>query len=99
MKVKILERDKNLLRLEIEEEGHTLSNFLQTLLLQDDEVDIAGYDKHHPLMEKVVLYLRTRGDTPPEEILRRAVERGREAAEEFRSIFEREIAAKESAQK
>ena len=99
MKVKILERDKNLLRLEIEEEGHTLSNYIQTLLLQDSEVEIAGYDKHHPLMEKVILYLRTTGDTLPEEVLVRAAERGRKAAEEFRSIFEREMAAQESAQK
>lgn len=99
MKVKILERDKNLLRLEIEGDGHTLCNYLQTLLIQDDGVEIAGYDKPHPLMEKVILYLRSKGDTPPEEVLRRAAERGRKAAEEFRSIFEREIAAKESTQK
>jgi len=99
MKVKILEKDKNFLRLEIEGEGHTLSNFLQTLLLEETEVEIAGYNKPHPLTESAILYLRTKGEASPEEVLRRAAEKGRKEAEEFRSIFEKEIAEQESAQK
>jgi DNA-directed RNA polymerase subunit L len=99
MKVKILEKDKNFLRLEIEGEGHTLSNFLQALLLQEIEVEIAGYNKPHPLTESAILYLRTKGKASPEEVLMRAAEKGKKQTEEFHSIFEKEIAKQESAQK
>jgi DNA-directed RNA polymerase subunit L len=99
MKVKILEKDRNFLRLEIEGEGHTLSNFLQTLLLEETEVEIAGYNKPHPLTESAILYLRTKGKASPEKVLMRAAEKGRKETEEFRSIFEKEIAKQESAQK
>ena len=99
MNVKILEKDKNFLRLEIEGEGHSLSNFLQTLLLQEAEVEIAGYNKPHPLTESTILYLRTKGKASPEKVLMRAAEKGRKETEQFRSIFEKEMAKQEKAQK
>jgi len=99
MKVKILEKDKNFLKLEIEGEGHTLFNFVQTLLLQEKEVEIAGYNKPHPLMENVILHLRTKGKASPEDVLITAIDRGKKEVEEFRSIFEREMARQESNQK
>ena len=96
MKVKVIERRGDFLRLEIEGEGHTLCNLLQTLLLQDDRVEIAGYHKPHPLMDKTILYVRTKGGTSPEEALERAAERGRETAEEFYSLFEKEVASQKA---
>jgi len=99
MHVKILEKDKNFLKLEIEGEGHTLFNFIQSLLLHEKEVEIAGYNKPHPFMENFILYLRTKGETAPEEVLIAAIDQGEKEVEEFRLIFEREMAGQESNQK
>jgi len=99
MHVKILEKDKNFLKLEIEGEGHTLFNFIQSLLLHEKEVEIAGYNKPHPLMENVILYLRTKGKATPEEVLIAAMDTGKKEVEEFRLIFEKEMAEQDSNQK
>lgn len=91
MKVRLLEANQNLLRLEIEGEGHTLCNLLQAKLLEDDRVEIAGYDKHHPLEERAILYVRTKGEASPKEVLIDATDKALTMAEEFRGIFEKEI--------
>ncbi|HDI42531.1 DNA-directed RNA polymerase subunit L [Candidatus Bathyarchaeota archaeon] len=74
MKIRILERGDNFLRLEIEGEGHTLCNLLQRSLLEDEDVEIGGYDLAHPLVSKAVLFVKTK-EGSPEEALKRAIER------------------------
>jgi len=96
MKVRIIEKDKNFLKLEIEGEGHTLFNFVQTLLLQEKGVEIAGYNKPHPLKENTILHLRTKEGTSPEEALMTAIEKGKTEVNGFQSTFEKEMAKQES---
>jgi len=58
LKVKVLKKEKNELKIEIEGAGHGLCNLLQKRLLEDEQVDVAGYDVPHPLASNPVLYIR-----------------------------------------
>lgn len=83
MKVKILKRTPNELKLEVEGIGHTFCNLLQKRLLEDEKVDLAGYDIPHPLASNSIIYVRTKGNVKPEEALRKAVKRTRKMNEVF----------------
>ena len=69
MEVKVVSRSKNELRLEIVGEDHTFCNLLQNVLLNDKNVELAGYDQPHPLIRSSIVYLRTKRDTSPEKTL------------------------------
>lgn len=83
MKVKIIKATPNELRVEVEGVGHTVCNLLQKRLLEAEEVDLAGYDIPHPLASNPVIYVRTKDDIKPEEILRKAVERTHKMNKDF----------------
>jgi DNA-directed RNA polymerase subunit L len=83
MKIKILKKTSNELKIEVEGGGHTICNILQKRLLEDENVDLAGYDIPHPLASNSVIYVRTKGDVKPEEALQRAMEKAREMNKEF----------------
>jgi len=83
MKVKVLTKTPNELKLEIEGVGHTFCNLLQKRLLEDETVDLAGYDIPHPLASNSIVYVRTKGAVKPEEVLRKVVKRTREMNREF----------------
>lgn len=89
MKVKVLKRTPNELRIEVEGMGHTLCNLLQKRLVEDDNVDLAGYDLPHPMASSSIIYVRTKGDVKPEEVLRAAVEKTRAMSKEFGKEFAR----------
>ncbi|MEM2104388.1 MAG: DNA-directed RNA polymerase subunit L [Candidatus Bathyarchaeia archaeon] len=75
MKVNVLNKTRNELKIELEGAGHTLCNILQKKLLEDANVDFAGYDIPHPLASNPVIYVRTKGNVKPEEALREALEK------------------------
>jgi len=83
MKVKVLDRTSNVLKIEVEGVGHTICNLVQKKLLENRNIDLAGYDMPHPLSSRSVIYVRTKGKVKPEEALREAVEKAREANKEF----------------
>jgi DNA-directed RNA polymerase subunit L len=89
LKVRVLKKNANELKLEVEGAGHTLCNLLQRRLVEDEATDLAGYDVPHPLASNPVIYVRTKGDEKPEVVLRRAVEKAREMNKEFGKEFER----------
>ncbi len=89
MKVNILKKTKNEMKIEIEGEGHTFCNLLQHALLEDKSVEMAGYDILHPLVAKPVLHLRTRADRSPERALLKALDRIDQVTNEFHKEFER----------
>ncbi|MGC8895295.1 MAG: RpoL/Rpb11 RNA polymerase subunit family protein [Candidatus Bathyarchaeia archaeon] len=91
MKIKTLKKTSNELKIEVEGVGHTLCNLLQKRLLEDENVDLAGYDIPHPLASNSVIYVRTKGDVKPEEALLRAVEKTREMNEKFRKEIEKAL--------
>jgi len=83
MKVKVLQKTTNELKIEVEGAGHGLCNLLQKKLLEDEKVDLAGYDVPHPLASNPVIYLRVKGAVKPEEVLIKAAEKAREANTAF----------------
>jgi len=83
MKVRLLKKAENEIKIEVKGVGHTICNLLQKTLLEDKSVDLAGYDIPHPLASNPVIYVRTKGKIKPEEALINAVERAREINKEF----------------
>jgi DNA-directed RNA polymerase subunit L len=83
MKVKTLKRTSNEIKIEVEGAGHSLCNLLQKRLLEDEHVDMAGYDVPHPLASSSIIHVRTKGKAKPEEALLKAAEKAREMNKEF----------------
>ncbi len=83
MKVKILKKTSNELKIEVQDIGHTLCNLLQKRLLEDENVDLAGYDIPHPLASNAIIYIRTKNKVKPEEALKKAVKRTLKMNKEF----------------
>ncbi|MEM4701456.1 MAG: DNA-directed RNA polymerase subunit L [Candidatus Bathyarchaeia archaeon] len=89
MKVTVLKRTENELKVEVEGAGHTLCNLLQKRLLEDENVELAGYDISHPLTPVPVIYVRTKGNVKPEEALLKALEKASEMNEEFAKALQK----------
>ena len=87
LKVKVLKKEANELKIEIEGAGHGLCNLLQKRLLEDEKVDLAGYDVPHPLASNPIIYVRMKGKAKPELALLKAVENARE----MNKIFSKEL--------
>jgi DNA-directed RNA polymerase subunit L len=83
MKVNVLKKTSNELRIEIEGAGHTVCNLLQKKILEEKGVDLAGYDIPHPLTPNAIIYVRTKGTAKPEQVLRDALENARGMNKEF----------------
>ena len=75
MNVKVLKKEANELKIEVEGAGHGLCNLLQNKLLEDENVDLAGYDVPHPLASNPVIYVRMKGAAKPEDALIKAAEK------------------------
>lgn len=69
MKIDVLNRSKNELRIEIVGEGHSFCNALQSTLLKDNSIEFVGYDISHPLVAQPIIYIRTKGRRRPENAL------------------------------
>lgn len=65
MKINVIERNRNELRIELIGEGHTFCNALQEALAKDETVDFVGYNIAHPLIAQPVLYIRTKDRRKP----------------------------------
>ena len=91
MNVTILKRTENELKIEVEGAGHTICNLLQKRLLEDENVELAGYDIPHPLTPVPVIYVRTKGKVKPEEALLKALEKAREMNEEFGKALQKAL--------
>jgi len=93
MKIKILKEAPSELKIELEGESHTFCNALQKVLLEDETVEMAGYDLPHPLISNPIIYVRTKGQRKPETVLRDAAEKLQKRSKEFRKSFERALKA------
>ena len=93
VKITVLKKENKELKIEIEGVGHGLCNLLQKKLLEDRSVDMAGYDIPHPLASHPVIFVRTKGSAKPEEVLKKAAEKAREANEVFSKELEKALKA------
>jgi DNA-directed RNA polymerase subunit L len=83
MKIKVLNKSENELKIEIEGGTHGLCNLLQKRLLENKSVDFAGYDIPHPLASNPIIYVRMKGAAKPEDALIKAVEKIRASNDAF----------------
>ncbi len=93
MKVKVLKKADNELKIEIEGSSHGLCNLIQKRLLEDKRVEFAGYDVPHPLASSPVIYVRMKGRTKPEDAIIDAVEKVKEANAAFGKELDRVLKA------
>ncbi len=93
MKVNILKQTDHELKIEIEGSGHGFCNLLQKRLLEERSVDMGGYDIPHPLASNPVIYVRTKGEAKPVDVLKRAAEKAREANNAFGDALEKALKA------
>ena len=93
MKVKVLKKSGNELKIEIEGSSHGLCNLLQKRLLEDDRVDFAGYDVPHPLASSPIIIVRMKGHAKPEVALIAAVAKVRKANDAFGKELDRILKA------
>jgi DNA-directed RNA polymerase subunit L len=91
MKIKVLMKTANELRIEVEGAGHGLCNLLQKKLLEDENVDMAGYDVPHPLASNPVIYVRTKGTAKPKNALIEAAEKAVEENDDFSKELNRAL--------
>ena len=91
MKVNVLEKSKNEIKIEIIGENHSFCNAIHSVLLNDNTVDFAGYNIAHPLIANPTLYVRTKGKRTPEKaIIEASKTLGREA-EEITEAFKKAL--------
>ncbi len=83
MKINVLKKNGNELKIEIQGTDHGLCNLLQKKILQDENVDLAGYDVPHPLASSPIIYIRMKGDLKPEDTLVAAAKKAIADNEEF----------------
>jgi len=83
----VLQKTSNELKIEVEGAGHAICNLLQKRLLEDADVDLAGYNVPHPLASNPIIYVRTKGNVKPEAALCKAIEK----AEEMNKELEKEL--------
>jgi DNA-directed RNA polymerase subunit L len=89
MKVRLLRKGSNELRIEIDGEGHTFCNMLQKALLEDETVEMAGYNMPHPLITKSIVYVRTKGSRRPETAMRDAAKKLRKKNRKLKSALQK----------
>lgn len=75
MKINVLKKTDTELRIEVEGASHGLCNLLQKKLLEDQTVDLAGYDVPHPLASNPIIYVRIKGDAKPKDALLEAADK------------------------
>ena len=88
MRINIVRQEGEYMELEFSGEGHTLLNLLQSSLLEDPEVEMAGYSKPHPLMDRAKLFIKLRKGEGHLEAVRRAAEAAGGKLDEFIESFE-----------
>ena len=64
MEVRVIEKTKNSIKLEIKGERHTYFNLFIDKALKNENVKLASYVLKHPLEDIVELYIVTKKKTP-----------------------------------
>lgn len=91
MEIKVLKKASNELKIEIEGEGHTFCNVLQQALLEDDTIEMAGYNIEHPLTSNPTVYVHTKGTRKPKAVLIDAAKKIQKQNKGLKKSFERAL--------
>ena len=90
MKIKVLMKAGNEIKMEIEGEGHSFCNALQKVLLSEETIETTGYTIAHPLTANPVIHVRTQKGRP-ETALRNAAEKLQKKTKQFNDAFEKAL--------
>jgi DNA-directed RNA polymerase subunit L len=77
--------------MEVGGEGHTLLNLLQSSLLKNGNVKMAGYSKPHPLMDRSVFYVTLKSGKNFDKTLIKGANDAKKEFADFKKKFEAEI--------
>jgi DNA-directed RNA polymerase subunit L len=91
MRLEVLKKLPNELKISIVGEGHTLCNLLETVLLEDTKVEFAAYKIEHPLISEPVMVIRTKKNKKPEKALRDAIEKIIRTEKELSAEFKKAL--------
>jgi len=92
VKINIVKQEVKYMEMEFSGEGHTLLNLLQDSLLEDKNVEMAGYSKPHPLMDRSKLFIRLRRGERHLDTIKKAVANADGKLDEFLADFEKSLA-------
>ena len=81
-----------MLKIEVGGEGHTLLNLLQSSLLKNRNVKMAGYSLPHPLMNRSVIYITLKRGANFDKALIKGAKDAKKELADFLKKFEAEIA-------
>jgi len=88
MEIKVLEKGKNFLKIEILGEDHTFANALRKELWNDKDVKVAGYELSHSLVSSPILIVETSSKNP-KTALSEAVKRLKDFNDEMKEKFKK----------
>jgi DNA-directed RNA polymerase subunit L len=94
LKLRIVDEDKDRLEMEVGGEGHTLLNLLQSSLLENKDVTMAGYSKPHPLMDRSILYIHVKKGKDQKKVLIASAEDAKKKVDDFLIQFQSQISKK-----
>jgi len=89
LKVNFLKSSDNEIKLEVEGAGHSLLNVLQKTLLENDNIEVAGYHVPHPLIDSGILYVHTKEKQKPEAVILEATKKVLDLSKDFQKSFKK----------
>ncbi len=87
MELRVITQEKNELEIEVLGENETLLNPIKQALLADKDVEFAEYIIEHPTLSVPKVYVRTKGNTKPETVLKRTIKDLVEQFDAFEDAF------------
>ena len=91
MKINITKQEDKIIEMDFSGEGHTLLNLIQSSLLEDSNVEMAGYTKPHPLMDRSRLFIQLKKKENPLEVIKRASMKVNGKLDEFLELFDKSV--------
>jgi DNA-directed RNA polymerase subunit L len=91
MKINITKREKGYIEMDFSGEGHTLLNLLQSSLIEEKNVEMAGYSKPHPLMDRSRLFVKLKRGDDVLGVIKKAAANADGKLDEFLDKFEKSL--------
>lgn len=91
MKINITKREKGYVEFDFSGEGHTMLNLLQSSLIEDKNVEMAGYSRPHPLMNRSRLFIKLKRGDNVLGAVKKAAENADSKLDEFLGQFEKSL--------
>jgi DNA-directed RNA polymerase subunit L len=91
MKINITKREPGYIEMDFSGEGHTLLNLLQSSLIENKDVEMAGYSKPHPLMDRSRLFLKLKKGDDLLGVIKKAASNADGKLDDFLVQFEKSL--------